>query len=137
MCVFVRVRRRASDFFWLFFFRSVLWRPAAVIWCANPIVLQHFFCVSHFLLFLFRFCVCFGPARRDRVRILFLPFLCLLFSLVYKPSCFETIFLGFAFFAFSLPFLCLLWARPAVNEVEFCFLPFLCFLFFGIQTLLF
>ena len=59
-------------------------------------------------------------------------------QMVRKSYCFQAFFLRFAFFAFSVPFLCLLSVRPAVREFEFCFLPFFLFaLCFGIQTPLF
>ena len=54
--------------------------------------------------------------------------------MVCKSYCFAAFFLRFVFFAFSLPFLRLLWARAAVNEFEFLFFTVFVFVFFGIQT---
>ena len=134
MCVFVRVPGRTSDFFWLFFFRSVLWRPAAIIWCVNPFVLRHFFAFWIFCFFCSVFVFALGLPGRGRVRILFFAVFVLPFF-VCKTLLFCRIFFAFRLFCFFCSVFVFASGPPGRPRVRILFLRFLCCLcvvFFGV-----
>ena len=125
LCVCFCARSWADFGFFLVIFLSV---RALAAGCHHMVCksfcFEAFFCILDFLLFLFGFCVCFGPARPWTSSNFVLCRFCVAFFLYAKPCCFVAFFLRFGFFAFSVPFLCLLRARPAVHEFEFCFCGF-------------
>ena len=117
MCVFVRVPGRTSDFFWLFFFRSVLWRPAAIIWCVNPFVLRHFFAFWIFCFFCSVFVFALGLPGRGRVRILFFAVFVLPFFCMQNPVVLSHFFCVSAFLLFLFRFcVCFGPARPSTSS---------------------
>ena len=131
MCVFARVASWCFRFFLGVFLSVCPLAAGGRQMVRKSYCFQAFFCVSHFLLFLFRFCVCFLFARPSvSSNFVFCRFFCSPFVLVSNPLCFDAFFLGFFFFLLFLFRFCVWfgshsWSVPALEMTIHLFLDIL------------
>ena len=122
MCVFAPVASWCFRFFLVVFLSVCPLAAGGRQMVRKSYCFQAFFCVSHFLLFLFRFCVCFLFAQPSvSSNFVFCRFF--VRPLFWYPNPFvltHFFCVSFFFFAFSVPFLCLVWVsfleRPRIGN---------------------
>ena len=127
LCVCFCARSWADFGFFLVIFLSV---RALAAGCHHMVCksfcFEAFFCILDFLLFLFGFCVCFGPARPWTSSNFVLCRFCVAFFFVCKTLLFCRNFFAFRLFCFFCSVFVFASGPPGRPRVRILFLRFLC-----------